>query len=104
MQPPWIDPAVEMYSELCRASIALRWLQNLVGWDGLSVPRSIVREAAGGQAAKGVIAVSPKVRAEIRKFLAIRKRKITVIPGGYSGDNNSASRESLRRSLASAAK
>src|SRR5207245_10857335 len=54
--------------------IALRWFQNFVGWNGLGVPRNIVREAAGGQAADAVIANSPKVRSEIRRFYRIDRK------------------------------
>lgn len=79
--------------------IALRWFQNFVGWGGLSVPHNMIREAISGQAADAVIAVSPKVRSEIRRFYGIRQRKISVIPGGYSRHVQGASKAELRRAL-----
>src|SRR6267378_7305399 len=87
------------YGTIFGIQIALRWFQNLVGWNGLTVPRNIVRDAMCGDAAHTVIANSPKVRSEIRRFYGIRNGKVTVIPGGYSRDSDGASRESLRRSL-----
>lgn len=87
------------YGTIIGIQFALRWFQNLVGWNGLHVPRYIWREALGGQAADAVIANSPKVQSEIRRFYGIRKRKITVIPGGYSRDTNDAQKEFLRRTL-----
>jgi len=87
------------YGTILGIQIALRWFQNLVGWNGLTVPRNIVRDAMCGHAAHTVIAISPKVRSEIRRFYGIRNRKVTVIPGGYSRGGDGASRESLRRVL-----
>ena len=87
------------YGTILGIQIALRWFQNLVGWNGLAVPRNIVRDAMCGHAAHTAIANSPKVRSEIRRFYGIRNGKVTVIPGGYSRDSDGASRESLRRSL-----
>lgn len=87
------------YGTILGIQIALRWFQNLVGWGGLSVPRNIIRDAMCGHAAHSVIANSPKVRSEIRRFYGIRNEKVTVIPGGYSRDGDGASRESLRRAL-----
>ncbi len=84
------------YGTILGIQIALRWFQNLVGWNGLTVPRNIVRDAMCGHAAHTVIAISPKVRSEIRRFYGIRNRKVTVIPGGYSRDGYVASHESLR--------
>lgn len=87
------------YGTILGIQIALRWFQNLVGWNGLDTPRNILREATGGQNAVAVIANSPKVRSEIRRLYGIRNGKITVIPGGYTRDGNGGSRESLRRAL-----
>jgi len=87
------------YGTIFGIQIALRWFQNLVGWNGLTVPRDIVRDAMCGHAAHTVIANSPKVRSEIRRFYGIRNGKVTVIPGGYSRGGDGASRESLRRVL-----
>lgn len=87
------------YGTIVGIQIALHWFQNLVGWNGLDIPRNVWREATGGQAAKAVIAISPKVQLEVRRFYGIAKRKITVIPGGYARDGESASRESLRRTM-----
>jgi len=87
------------YGTIFGIQIALRWFQNLVGWNGLTVPRNIVRDAMCGHAAHTVIANSPKVRSEIRRFYGIRNGKVTVIPGGYSRGGDGASRESLRRVL-----
>jgi glycosyltransferase involved in cell wall biosynthesis len=87
------------YGTILGIQIALRWFQNLVGWNGLDAPRNILREAAGGRNANAVIANSPKVRSEIRKFYGIAKKKITVIPGGYARNGDRTSRESLRRAL-----
>lgn len=87
------------YGTIVGIQIALRWFQNLMGWNGLDVPRNILREAAGGKNAKAVIANSPKVRSEILGFYGIRKGKVTVIPGGYAPCGERASRESLRRAL-----
>jgi glycosyltransferase involved in cell wall biosynthesis len=79
--------------------IALRWFQNLVGWDGFGTLRNVTREALGGRHAHAVIAVSPMVRSEVRTFYGVRSGKITVIPGGYTRDGSYASRESLRKEL-----
>jgi glycosyltransferase involved in cell wall biosynthesis len=87
------------YGTIVGIQIALRWFQNFVGWNGLGVPRNIVREAAGGQAADAVIANSPKVRSEIKKFYRIGGKKISVIPGGYFRDPDNSPKESLRRVL-----
>jgi glycosyltransferase involved in cell wall biosynthesis len=87
------------YGTILGIQIALRWFQNLVGWNGLTVPRNIVRDAMCGHAACTVIAISPMVRSEIRRFYGIRNGRVTVIPGGYSRDGDGASRASLRRAL-----
>jgi glycosyltransferase involved in cell wall biosynthesis len=87
------------YGTIVGIQIALRWFQNFVGWNGLGVPRNIVREAAGGQAADAVIANSPKVRSEIKRFYRIGEKKISVIPGGYFRDQDDTPKESLRRAL-----
>lgn len=87
------------YGTILGIQIALRWFQNLVGWNGFAVPRNILRDAMCGHAAHAVIANSPKVRSEIRRFYGIGKKKITVIPGGYSRDGDVASRQFLRRAL-----
>ena len=87
------------YGTIVGIQIALRWFQNFVGWNGLGVPRNIVREAAGGQAADAVIANSPKVRSEIRRFYRIGEKKIAVIPGGYCRDQDDTPKISLRRAL-----
>jgi glycosyltransferase involved in cell wall biosynthesis len=87
------------YGTILGIQIALRWFQNLVGWNGLGTPRNIFREALGGRHADAVIANSPKVRSEIARFYGVRGRKVTVIPGGYVRDGDGASREFLRRQL-----
>jgi glycosyltransferase involved in cell wall biosynthesis len=87
------------YGTIVGIQIALRWFQNFVGWNGLGVPRNIVREAAGGQAADAVIANSPKVRSEIKRFYRISEKKIAVIPGGYFRPQENIPKESLRRAL-----
>lgn len=87
------------YGTILGIQIALRWFQNLVGWNGLDVPRNIIREAMSGQAADAVIANSPKVRSEIRRFYGIQERKISVIPGGYSRDTDYTPKGSLRHTL-----
>ena len=87
------------YGTILGIQIALRWFQNLVGWNGLSVPRNIIREAIGGREANAVIANSPKVRSEIIRLYGVRGQKVTIIPGGYSREGNYASRESLRQEL-----
>jgi glycosyltransferase involved in cell wall biosynthesis len=79
--------------------IALRWFQNLVGWDGFGTLRNITREAVGGWHADAVIAVSPMVGSEVRKFYGVRSGKITVIPCGYTRDGSCAPRESVRQEL-----
>lgn len=144
MQPPWIDPAVKVYTHLpvhgwnlslveafhivhshgisgfenkrigretrkpivhtyygtiLGIQIALRWFQNLLGLNGLTVPRNIIREAIGGRESNAVIANSPKVKSEIGKFYGVRGRKVTIIPGGYLREGNDTSRESLRQEL-----
>ena len=87
------------YGTILGMQIALRWFQNLVGWNGLDVPLNIVRDAMCGQAADAVIAISPKVRSEIRRFYGIRERKISVIPGGYSLKTDNTPKIFLRRIL-----
>ncbi len=87
------------YGTVVGIQLALRWFQNFVGWNGVGVLRNIAREAIGGQAADAVIAVSPKVRSEIRRYYGIRKRKIFLIPGGYSRDPHNSPRNCLRRAL-----
>lgn len=87
------------YGTILGIQVALRWFQNLIGWNGLHVPRYIIREASGGLAADAVIAISPKVRSEIRRFYAIREKKISVIPGGYSRDMDNTPKQCLRRTL-----
>ena len=87
------------YGTILGIQIALRWFQNLVGWNGLYVPRYIIREALGGLASDAVIANSPKVRTEIRRYYRIRRSKIFVIPGGYSRCTDDTSKGFLRRML-----
>ncbi len=87
------------YGTVVGIQIALRWFQNFVGWNGLSIPRNVVREAAGGQAADAVIAISPKVQSEIKTFYRIGEKKISVIPGGYFRNQDDTSKGSLRRAL-----
>ena len=87
------------YGTILGIQIDLRWFQNLVGWNGLAVPRNIVRDAMCGHAAHAVIAISQKVQSEVRRFYGIPESKITVIPGGYFRGGDSTSRESLRRTL-----
>ena len=87
------------YGTIVGIQIALRWFQNFVGWNGLGVPRNIVREAAGGRAADAVIGISPKVRSEIKRFYRIGEKKISVIPGGYFRDEDDTPKESLRRAF-----
>jgi len=84
------------YGTILGIQIALRWFQNLVGWNGLDVPRYIIREALGGLAADAVIANSRKVRTEIRRYYRIRSSKIFVIPGGYSRDPDDTPKGFLR--------
>jgi glycosyltransferase involved in cell wall biosynthesis len=85
------------YGTTLGCQIALRWFQNLVGWDGFGTLRNIRREVLGGRHAHAVIANSPMVRSEIRTFYGLRSGKITVIPGGYTRDGSYAPRESLRQ-------
>jgi glycosyltransferase involved in cell wall biosynthesis len=144
MQPPWIDPAIKVYTQLpvhewnlgfvggfdivhshgisgfenkrivretrkpivhtyygtiLGIQIALRWFQNVLGWNGLMVPRNIIRESIGGRESNAVIANSSKVRSEIGRFYGVRGPKVTIIPGGYSREGSGASRESLRQEL-----
>lgn len=87
------------YGTILGIQIALRWFQNLVGWSGLDVPRNILRDAMTGQAADAVIAISPKVRSEIRRFYGIQEKKISVIPGGYSRKTDVTPKGFLRRML-----
>ena len=87
------------YGTILGIQVALRWYQNLVGWNGLHVPLYIIREALGGLTADAVIAISPKVRSEIKRFYGIREKRISVIPGGYSRDIDDTSKRSLRQRL-----
>lgn len=87
------------YGTILGIQIALRWFQNLVGWNGLGIPRKIIQEAIGGREADAVIANSPKVRSEIGKFYGIRGPKVAIIPGGYSRAGKSQSPAGLRREL-----
>jgi glycosyltransferase involved in cell wall biosynthesis len=87
------------YGTVIGIQIDLRWFQNLVGWNGLAVPRYIVREIVSGQTAAAVIAVSAKAQAEVRRYYGIRNAKISVIPAGYSPEAESASKEYLRQAL-----
>ncbi|HEV3481454.1 MAG TPA: glycosyltransferase family 4 protein [Candidatus Acidoferrales bacterium] len=87
------------YGTTLGCQIALRWFQNLVGWDGFGTLRNIRWEALGGRHAHAVIANSPMVRSEIRTFCRVRSEKIAVIPGGYARDGSYPPRESLRREL-----
>jgi glycosyltransferase involved in cell wall biosynthesis len=87
------------YGTTVGCQIALRWFQNLVGWDGFGTLRNITREALGGRHADAVIAVSPMVRSEVRTFYGVRSEKITVIPAGYTRDGSCPPRESLRQEL-----
>lgn len=87
------------YGTVLGIQIALRWFQNLVGWNGLQVPRYILWEAMGGHYSDAVIANSPKVRSEIAMYYGVRGSKVSVIPGGYSNESSSLSRETLRREL-----
>jgi len=97
IQPPIIVQTY--YGTILGIQIALRWFQNLVGWNGFDVPRNIVRDAMCGQTADAVIAISPKVRTEIKRFYGIQERKISVIPGGYFLNTNDSSKQFLRRLL-----
>jgi glycosyltransferase involved in cell wall biosynthesis len=96
-QPPIIVQTY--YGSILGTQIALRWFQNLVGWSGFDVLRNIARDAISGHAADAVIAISPKVRSEIIRLYGIRKKKISVIPGGYSRDIDDTSKRSLRQRL-----
>ncbi len=87
------------YGTTVGCQIALRWFQNLVGWDGFGTLRNIRWEALGGRHADAVIAVSPMVGSEVRKFYRVRSGKITVIPAGCTHDGSYAPRESLRQGL-----
>ncbi len=87
------------YGTVMGIQVELRWFQNLLGWNGLDVPRNIIREIAGGQIADAVVAISPKVRGEVRRYYRIPKRKIFLIPGGYSRQGETRSKASLRRAL-----
>jgi glycosyltransferase involved in cell wall biosynthesis len=87
------------YGTTVGCQIALHWFQNLVGWDGFFTLGNIRREALGGRHAHAVIAVSPMVRSEARKFYGVRSGKITVIPCGYTRDGSCVPRESLRQEL-----
>jgi glycosyltransferase involved in cell wall biosynthesis len=72
------------YGTIVGIQIALRWFQNFIGWNGLGIPRNILREAIGGRTANAVIANSPKVRSEIIRFYGVLPRKISVIPAGFT--------------------
>jgi glycosyltransferase involved in cell wall biosynthesis len=87
------------YGTILGIQVALRWFQNLVGWNGFHVPRFIIREALGGLVADAVIANSPKVCSEIRRYYGVRNSKIFVIPGGYLRETDDTQKEFLRRML-----
>jgi len=87
------------YGTTVGCQIALRWFQNLVGWDGFVTLHNVRWEALGGRHAHAVIAISPMVRSEVRKFYGVRSGKMTVIPGGYTRDDSHPPRESLRQEL-----
>lgn len=87
------------YGTTLGCQVALRFFQNLVGWDNFVTLGNIRREALGGRHADAVIAVSPMVGSEVRKFYRVRSAKITVIPCGYTRDGSCVPRESLRREL-----
>jgi glycosyltransferase involved in cell wall biosynthesis len=87
------------YGTILGIQIAMRWFQNLVGWNGRSVPLGIWYEISGGRSADAVIAISPKVASEVRKYYGVAGKKITVIPGGYRRQSEIESRDCLRRSL-----
>jgi glycosyltransferase involved in cell wall biosynthesis len=79
--------------------IAMKWYQNLIGWNGLSVPKGIWMEIMGGWGADLVIAVSPKVKREVRRFYRIIEQKTTVIPNGYISLRCNLSKRELRQLL-----
>lgn len=87
------------YGTTVGCQIALRWFQNLVGWDGFVTLHNVRWEVLGGRHADAVIAVSPMVGSEVRKFYRVPIEKITVIPAGYTRDDSCVPRESLRREL-----
>jgi glycosyltransferase involved in cell wall biosynthesis len=87
------------YGTILGIQIAMRWFQNLIGWNGKSVPLGIWYEIASGRPADAVIAISPKVESEIRRYYGISGKIVTVIPGGYLRQSGIASRECLRRSM-----
>jgi len=87
------------YGTILGIQIDLRWFQNLVGWNGIDLPRNILRDALCARSANAVIAISPKVRSEIRRFYAVPNRKIFLIPGGYLRSLENGSREYIRCSL-----
>jgi len=89
------------YGTILGIQIALRWFQNLVGWNGFDVPRNILWEAASGRYADAVIANSPKVRSEIVKFYRVRPAKISIVPAGFRrmGHVDDNKKKSLRRTL-----
>jgi len=87
------------YGTTVGCQIALRFFQNLVGWDSFFTLGNIRREVLGGRHADAVIAVSPMVGSEVRTFYRVRSGKITVIPCGYTPDGSYPPRESLRQEL-----
>lgn len=87
------------YGTTLGCQIALRFFQNLVGWGGFGTLRNITREALGGRHADAVIAVSPMVGSEVRKFCGVRSGEITVIPCGYTRGGSCVPRESSRQEL-----
>jgi glycosyltransferase involved in cell wall biosynthesis len=89
------------YGTILGIQIAMRWYQNLIGWNGLAVPKSIWMDARCGWGADHVIAVSWKVGREIKYFYRIIEQRITVIPGGYTPlhYNYNLSKQEVRRLL-----
>ena len=87
------------YGTTIGIQIAMRWYQNLIGWNGLNTPKGIWMEARSGWGADQVIAVSPKVKREVMRFYRVREAKITIIPGGYTLCAYNTSKQELRRSL-----
>ena len=85
------------YGTAMGCQIALRWFQNLVGWDGFGTLHDILREALGGRHAQAVIAVSPMIRSEVKKFYGVQGKKTTVIPCGYTRERSGCSRKPPRR-------
>jgi glycosyltransferase involved in cell wall biosynthesis len=87
------------YGTIAGIQIGMGWFPNFIGWNGKSVPLGIWYEIASGHSADAVIAISPKIDREIRRYYGISRKVITVIPGGYLRQSGIASRESLRQSL-----